>query len=406
MRRLPRWLLNAGMVIGSSLLTLIVLEIYLRLFAPQPLNLYNFTLVNEPGIVGHTGGPNPATFYRVETKPPGRGPMVPNTHARLGSVDVVVNANGWRDRLYAPRAAPGTYRIAVVGDSVTLGYAVALSETYHKRLEERLNQAGAPRGRRFEVVAMAGGGGTTYDALRMVRRHLGYFQPRELWLAFNLNDILFPPYKLGEEEADATARIEAAPPLRVRVMLLLGWLREQADAWLRPHSHAYHLLRQRAKVLLRGAGIYTPSMQPEAAFAFSSPQAQGAWAATRAAIVEMRDESARHGVRFAMLMLPADPQTSPATAEWYRRQFHFRFDEDFAVGVVQQRICQEMAALDIECVDALPLFRAHPDEQLFLRIYGDNIDWLHTNASGHELLAEALFAPIQGRLLPDPVPAP
>ena len=115
----------------------------------------------------------------------------------------------------------------------------------------------------------------------------------------------------------------------------------------------------------------------------------------------MRDESARHGASFAVIVLPADPQTSTATAEWYRREFNFRFDEDFAAGVVQQRICEDLRALAIQCVDPLPLFRVHPDQQFFLRVYGDSIDWLHTNAAGHELLAEAMFTAMQPRLLQD-----
>ena len=159
---------------------------------------------------------------------------------------------------------------------------MTLDETYHKRLEDRLNQAGTPVGQRFEVVAMAGGGGTIYDELRMVRRHLGYFKPKDLWLAFNLNDILFPVDGFWGTELDATsAHKEVSPSPGVRVGILLGWVRARLDALLRSRSHVYHLLRQRAKVLLRTVGIYTPSMQQDASFAFSSSRAQAAWAATR-----------------------------------------------------------------------------------------------------------------------------
>jgi hypothetical protein len=114
----------------------------------------------------------------------------------------------------------------------------------------------------------------------------------------------------------------------------------------------------------------------------------------------MREEAARRGARFAVIVLPADPQTSPASAALYRDQFHFRFDEDFAGGVVQQRICQELRSRGIECLDPLLLFRAYANQQLFLRVHGDSVDWNHPNAAGHALLAEALFAAIRTRLLP------
>ena len=113
----------------------------------------------------------------------------------MGEVDIEVNEHGWRDRTYPPKAAPGTYRLMVVGDSVTFGYGVPLDKTYHKRLEDLLNQAAIGIGSATRSSHSRVGGGTTYDALRMVRHHVGYFQPPQLWLAFNLNDVLFDSYR-------------------------------------------------------------------------------------------------------------------------------------------------------------------------------------------------------------------
>lgn len=384
--RLRTWLGQTALATGALLFTLVVLEICLRLFAPQPLDLYNFALLNEEGMVEKGNGLWSGTLYRIDTKPPGEGPMRAHKRLQKGGVVFEINDHGWRDRSYPQKAAPGTYRLTVIGDSVTLGYGVELAETYHKRLEDRLNQAGSDVGKHFEVIALAGAGGTTYDALRTVRHHIGYFQPKELWLAFNLNDILFQPYELWRKEGEVplkTTPTETSPPLRVRAALLLGWVREKSDALLRPRSHLYHLMRQRTKALLRHAGIYSPTMQPEAAFAFSS--AQAAWSATLAAILEMREEAVRHGARFTVVVLPADPQTSPEVAKLYRDQFHFRFDDDFEKGVVQQRICQDLTMQGIECVDPLPLFRTHPQQQLFLRVYGDSIDWNHPAAGGGDV---------------------
>ncbi len=407
MARLRYWLRRGAFLTGSVVLTLVLLEVFLRLFAPQPLNLYNFALLNEEGAVVESAGLwTSGSLYRAEIKPPGMGPMRPNLRARMGNIDIEVNGQGWRDRTYPRKAAPGTYRLMVVGDSVTFGYGVPLAETFHKRLEDRLNQAGSAVGKRFEVVALGGGGGTTYDELGMVRHHIGYFEPRELWLAFNLNDILFYPHgpllPRGEEgKPGQAAQREPGPSLLVRATMALEWLRVRTDVLLRPRSHLYHLFRQRAKVLLRYFGIYSPTMQPEASLFFSSERSQGAWSSTLAAIVQIREEAARHGARFSVVVLPADPQTSPTTAALYREQFRFRFDDDFAAGVVQQRICEDLRRRDIECWDPLPLFRVHSGQQLFLRVYGDSVDWLHTNSAGHTLLAEALFAALKPRLLRD-----
>ena len=400
MSRLRRCTVGGALATTSVVLTLLVAEAVVRVVAPQPLNLYNFTLLNEKGVVVEASGRwSGGSFYRTDLKPPGQGPMQPNNRLRFGYVDVEVNEHGWRDRSYPQKAAPGTYRLMVVGDSVTFGYGVELSKTYHKQLEDRLNAVGAKAGKRFEVIALAGGGGTTYDALRMVRRHFSYFDPEELWLAFNLNDILFNPYEPMAQQTGEGNRTAPPPSPTVRAAMVLGWLRVKADVLLRSRSHLYHLLRQRAKVMLRYFGIYSPTMQPEAAFAFSSEQAQAAWSATLNAVLEVREEVIRRGARFGVIVLPGDPQTSPAAAALYREKFHFRFDEDFAIGAVQQRLCQELRARGIECLDPLPLFRSYPDRQLFLRVHGDSVDWNHPNAAGHGLLGESLFAAIQPRLL-------
>jgi lysophospholipase L1-like esterase len=49
-----------------------------------------------------------------------------------------------RDREYAPAKPPGTLRVAVIGDSLTMGSGVAIEQAYHSLLEQRLNdRAGA-----------------------------------------------------------------------------------------------------------------------------------------------------------------------------------------------------------------------------------------------------------------------
>ena len=169
---------------------------------------------------------------------------------------------------------------------------------------------------------------------------------------------------------------------------------------LRARSHLYHLVRQRSKALVRYVGIYSPTLQPEAAFAFSSERARGAWSDTlRRFLRFVRRQSAIKRAS-QCVVLPADPQTSPKVADLYKSQFQFRFDDDFAAGEVQRRICSDLRERDIECIDPLPLFRAQADQQLFLRVYG--LGGLEPpNSAGHSLLAMALFEAISPRILPD-----
>jgi hypothetical protein len=49
----------------------------------------------------------------------------------------------------------------------------------------------------------------------MVPRHFDYFEPKELWLAFNLNDILFNPYEsIGQEATQGSHTTQTTPTHR------------------------------------------------------------------------------------------------------------------------------------------------------------------------------------------------
>ena len=47
------------------------------------------------------------------------------------------NSHGMRDREYSPEKPPNTFRIAVVGDSFTMGSGVAIEDVFHSRIESR-----------------------------------------------------------------------------------------------------------------------------------------------------------------------------------------------------------------------------------------------------------------------------
>lgn len=67
------------------------------------------------------------------------------------------NALGLRDREYAAAKPPGTFRIAVLGSSIDMGWGVSDAETYENRLEDWLNTHAEKVGsdQRFEVLNFA-----------------------------------------------------------------------------------------------------------------------------------------------------------------------------------------------------------------------------------------------------------
>lgn len=116
----------------------------------------------------------------------------------------------WNDRPYAyflpsgahslqdddPRPKePGTFRVAVVGDSFTFGPHMQLVDTFPKKLESLLNQnAGAPR---VEVLNRGVNGSSTENEVETVRKVLQE-RPDLLILEITLNDA--EPHILSEAE--------------------------------------------------------------------------------------------------------------------------------------------------------------------------------------------------------------
>ena len=76
---------------------------------------------------------------------------------------------------------PGTFRIAVLGASMDMGWGVTYQETYSHQLEEWLNRHGRRQGidsgRRFEVLNFAVAAYSPLQRLETLRRKALAFQP-------------------------------------------------------------------------------------------------------------------------------------------------------------------------------------------------------------------------------------
>src|SRR5215510_713226 len=66
----------------------------------------------------------------------------PNRQARLMGVDFRTNSKGLRDREIPYERVPGKLRIAMLGDSLVVGWGVPFDDTFSKRIERLYTQAG------------------------------------------------------------------------------------------------------------------------------------------------------------------------------------------------------------------------------------------------------------------------
>jgi lysophospholipase L1-like esterase len=108
----------------------------------------------------------------------------PNRQARLMGVDFRTNAQGQRDREYSFERVPGKLRIAMLGDSLTVGWGVPVEDTFAKRIERMYAAAGIDA----EVINFGVG---NYNTVQEVQAFLATghrFRPDVVVLNYFVND--------------------------------------------------------------------------------------------------------------------------------------------------------------------------------------------------------------------------
>ncbi|MDB5351264.1 MAG: hypothetical protein JWN86_2511 [Planctomycetota bacterium] len=124
------------------------------------------------------------SFHEIEATRYLRGDFLqfelkPNEDKTVFGKRFTTNDRGLRDRAYALAKPEGTFRVALLGSSMDMGWGVSTDETYENRLEDWLNAHAARRGitRRFEVINFAMAAYSPLHRLEVFRRKARDYQP-------------------------------------------------------------------------------------------------------------------------------------------------------------------------------------------------------------------------------------
>jgi len=116
----------------SLLFFAVLLELACRLYLFGLAGLSN-EAVKSVRLIGRSGLVQPSPYREVLYE------LRPNLDAEFKMAPLKTNSAGLPDREYARRKPPNTFRVAVIGDSLTMPAGVALEDAYHSRLERWLN---------------------------------------------------------------------------------------------------------------------------------------------------------------------------------------------------------------------------------------------------------------------------
>ncbi len=156
-----------------------------------------WTRFNAANVTKHLTG----DFIQFELKP--------DQNKILFGRPFTTNPQGHRDHPYTLEKPPGTYRIAVLGSSMDMGWGVGPEESYVNLLEKWLNEHAAKRGlnRRFEVINCAVAAYAPLQRLESFRRKALAYRPDMVIYSATMLDIRLTEIHLCDIYSDDVKEI-------------------------------------------------------------------------------------------------------------------------------------------------------------------------------------------------------
>ena len=244
-----------------------------------------------------------------------------------GASFVRVNSEGLRDREHTKAKPPNTLRVAVLGDSFTEAIHVPVEQTFWSKLERKLGNCEAVKGRKnVEVINFGVQGYGTAQELMMLRKKVWDYNPDIVILAFFIgNDVINNSPKLEYDRYrpffvyDASGKL--VPDMSFRNLAPIDRnayavsLIDRLPAWLVNSSRIIQVVKKveldRKKQQLSNdfTNLTTNNLKEPVDAAW-----EDAWRVTEGLIVTMRNEVVQKGADFLVVTIGDAKQVHPESA--------------------------------------------------------------------------------------------
>jgi hypothetical protein len=314
MSKLKNLGVNLGLTLGGLFMGLVIGEIVLRATKIGGYPKIRDS-VHPPPTEFHTSDPN----LGWKLKPGASGEWTWE-----GASFVQVNSEGLRDREHTKAKPPNTLRVAVLGDSFTEAIQVPLEQTFWSKLERKLGNCQAVKGRKnVEVINFGVMGYGTAQELIMLRKKVWDYSPDIVILAFFIgNDITnnspqleydrYRPFFVydasGKLVPDMSFRNPAPIDRNDRVFSFV-------DRMPRLLVNSLRILQVIKKIDLDRKRQHFTDLSTQN---FKEPQDaawQEAWRVTEGLIVTIRNEVVQKNADFLLVTIPDPMQIRPEAQE-------------------------------------------------------------------------------------------
>ncbi len=164
-----------ALFLATTLCCLLFLEIFMRWYIFGS-NAWSYSQMKSVRHVGQSGLLQASSDLDVLWE------LRPNLDTNYKLWPFKTNSNGLRDKEYELSKPADTIRIAVIGDSFTMGEGIAIEDAYHSLLEERFNAAGD--GKKFDFINFGVAGYSFVQYLGTIRRKVAKFHPDMILMGF------------------------------------------------------------------------------------------------------------------------------------------------------------------------------------------------------------------------------
>lgn len=375
MRR--RFLVNATLATCSLVVALLLVELGLRLFNPQPL-----AAVGRSPRLGWIHKPNTSFVYeRAEFRVP-----------------VQYSSIGLRDREYTREKPAGTFRIALLGDSFVEALQVPVDSMLSRHLERRL--AAYDETLRWEVMNFGVAGYGSCQQLLLLEERVLDYSP-DLVIAVHYHNDFDDNEAFAECQLDASGNLQLRPDASLSRMA--RWTSAlKSNLW--QHSHLFVFVSTRRWSGGRGDGTDagrnargalpldrrrdgSESLESQLTRRSETPEARRALELHARILERLRVRCKERDLDFiAVLGVSAgqlDPSRQPPS-------YALEAPGERDVTRINRVVRETLESNGFAVVDLLPAFQeASAREALFFDVDG------HWSAAGHRTAAEAIATALQ-----------
>jgi lysophospholipase L1-like esterase len=318
---------------------------------------------------------------------------------------VETNRWGFRDRDRTLEKPPGTFRVALMGDSAVEAVHVQPEQVMNIQMEKRLQQEGYNN---IEVMNFAVEGIGTTQELIMYQERVRRFHPDLVMILFSDNDVWnnsstlqpkvygihtwYAPYYDLDPNGNLVFRPVDSRPFN------------SLSSYLERHSYlVYYLERGWLRVdpkLYKWRGV--PVVYELYADDPMEPEWTQAWSVTEKMLAQTRQTVEADGAKFALIVQPDVYAIDPHWRE-HMVDSEGRVPSEFSPPKFYERLREIAAKAGVTPLSLIPYMQAYSAEHHLQAPYFSLPCDAHYSALGHRVVAEALVDLLQrDHLIPSP----